>query len=175
MSIEAVARALNVEGVTPAERLVLIGIANHDGDGGAWPSISTLARYACVTPRNVQKTIRQMEAKGWLQVQRNAGGTLQTGPHVRPNRYLIAWSKFSTGVSPTTGGRKSTGVSPTTGDPLSPTTPEPSIEPSGGKFPSQTGPRAARGRHREIRPYDVPAEEAEVIEARYGITNEDES
>ena len=46
MSVESISWALRVQELTPTDKLVLIGIANHDGDGGSWPSIATLAMYA---------------------------------------------------------------------------------------------------------------------------------
>lgn len=89
MSIESLSWALNTPGVSSAERLVLIGVANHDGDGGAWPSMATLARYACVTERSVQRTIEGLVAKGFMSVGLNEGGTLRTRRDRRPNRYVL--------------------------------------------------------------------------------------
>jgi len=70
-------------------KLVLLGIANHDGDGGAWPSVNTLAKYANVTPRNVQKAIAQLGSAGELIIYTNDGGTRAMPDHRRPNRYEI--------------------------------------------------------------------------------------
>lgn len=89
MSVESLSWALNTPGVSAAERLVLVGIANHDGDGGAWPSMSTLARYACVTERSVQRTIGGLVAKGFVSVGQNEGGTFGTRRDRRPNRYVL--------------------------------------------------------------------------------------
>jgi len=47
-------------------KLVLIGIANHDGDGGAWCSTTTLARYANIERRQVKKILRELEELGEL-------------------------------------------------------------------------------------------------------------
>lgn len=89
MSVESLSRALNYPDVTAAERLVLIGIANHDGDGGAWPSIETLARYACVTPRSVQRTLRRLVTRGLVSVEYQQGGTHDCRSGRRPNRYRL--------------------------------------------------------------------------------------
>jgi hypothetical protein len=70
-------------------KLVLLGIANHQGDGGAWPSVATLARYANVHERNVQRAIDQLVAKGELVVQLQDGGGHATPDHRRPNRYDV--------------------------------------------------------------------------------------
>lgn len=89
MSVETLALVLHHSRATGTDKLVLIGIANHDGDGGAWPSVSTLAKYANVQPRAVQKSIRKLEQLGEVVVHRNAGGTLATAAHERPNRYDV--------------------------------------------------------------------------------------
>jgi hypothetical protein len=70
-----------------AAKLVLIGIANHDGDGGAWPAVATLARYAGVTPRNVQKALAELEKLGEIRRLVSAGGDHSTADHLRPNLY----------------------------------------------------------------------------------------
>jgi hypothetical protein len=69
-------------------KLVLVGIANHDGDGGAWPAIDTLATYANTSRRAVQYALRELEANGELAMALQDGGT--RGPaHLRPNRYVV--------------------------------------------------------------------------------------
>ncbi len=70
-------------------KLVLLGIANHAGDGGAWPSVGTLAKYANVTTRNVQKAVDQLVQLGELHVHVQGGGTHRTKDHERPNRYDV--------------------------------------------------------------------------------------
>lgn len=70
-------------------KVVLLGIANHDGDGGAWPSIDTLARYANVDRRSVKRAIRALEALGEVVVYANDGGHRGTPNDRRPNRYEI--------------------------------------------------------------------------------------
>jgi len=69
-------------------KLVLLGIANHDGDGGAYPAVETLAKYANVTIRNVQKSIAWLvehgELRVWLQ-----DGDPRRPPHERTNRYAV--------------------------------------------------------------------------------------
>lgn len=87
MSIEALSIALNHSTLEGTARLVLIGIANHDGDGGAWPSIASLARYAHVHPRTVQKVIPKIVAAREIRVVRNGGGTVATANWARPNLY----------------------------------------------------------------------------------------
>jgi len=87
VSIESMTIALHHSRATGSARLVLVGIANHDGDGGAWPSIATLAKYASITPRNVQKAIQHLERLGEIRRHVGAGGTHLTADHMRPNLY----------------------------------------------------------------------------------------
>lgn len=87
MSVESLTIALHHSKAQGTARVVLLGIANHDGDGGAWPSIATLARYANVSPRNVQRAIDQLIALKEIRRDLNAGGTPTTQATRRPNLY----------------------------------------------------------------------------------------
>lgn len=87
MSIESVAIALHHSRANGTAKLVLIGIANHDGDGGAWPSVATLAKYAGVDPRSVQRSIEKLEKLHEVRRFVQAGGDHRIADHQRPNRY----------------------------------------------------------------------------------------
>lgn len=87
VSVEALGWALNVGGLSTVQRIVLVGIANHHGDGGSWPSVKTLARYACASERSVQYAIRELERAGLVVRSVNGGGTRETRSDRRPNRY----------------------------------------------------------------------------------------
>jgi hypothetical protein len=89
VSVESIAIALHHSRATGAAKLVLVGIANHDGDGGAWPSVATLARYAGIDARNVRKAIQRLEDLGEIRRHVQAGGTAQTPEHRRPNWYAF--------------------------------------------------------------------------------------
>lgn len=89
MSVEQLALVLNHAKAKGTAKVVLIGIANHDGDGGAWPSITTLARYANVSRSNVQEAIARLVRDGLLLVEYQEGGDLRTPRSERPNRYHI--------------------------------------------------------------------------------------
>lgn len=89
MSVESVAVVLHHSAASGTAKNVLIGIANHDGDGGSWPSIASLAKYARVTERNVQVAIRKLVKLGEIEVHLQAGGNRQTDPRYRANRYDI--------------------------------------------------------------------------------------
>ena len=72
-----------------AARLVMVGIANHDGDGGAWPSVATLAKYACVSERRVQQAITELCGLGEIERMVQQGGTHRTPEWSRPNLYMF--------------------------------------------------------------------------------------
>lgn len=89
MSVEALTAVLHHSKAKGTPKLVLLGIANHQGDGGAWPAVSTLARYANVTERNVQKALEQLVQLGEVAVHRQAGGNARMRDWERPNRYDV--------------------------------------------------------------------------------------
>lgn len=89
MSVEAMAVVLHHSRARGTARLVLLGIANHQGDGGAWPSVATLARIANVSESSVHRAIRDLAASGELGIARQAGGGLALKDYERPNRYDV--------------------------------------------------------------------------------------
>lgn len=92
MSVESISLVLNHSRATGVAKLVMIGIANHDGDGGAWPSQATLARYANCTDRTVRSALLELVALGELIVHSRKGGSRKTDPRHRPNLYELTLS-----------------------------------------------------------------------------------
>lgn len=121
MSFEAVSWALEAP-VSGTQKVLLIGVASHADRYGdnAWPSIETLARYAYVDARSVQRAIGELVKAGFLYRDVNGGGSRQTASHMRPNLYRLNMAK-------THAAHPLTPASPL---PLTPASPEPSIEPS---------------------------------------------
>jgi len=93
MSIEAVSLVLNKSKAQGRAKLVLLGIANHLGDHGAWPSIATLARYANASERSVKRDIQELIALGELQVDKQAAPINQ---QYKTNLY---WITIEAGVT----------------------------------------------------------------------------
>lgn len=89
MSVEALSVCLHHSKAKGTAKLVLLGIANHAGDGGAWPSVATLARYANVTERNVQKALGTLAGLGEVRVHVQQGGLGGVPDFTRPNRYDV--------------------------------------------------------------------------------------
>lgn len=72
---------------SPVVKLVLLGIASHDGDGGAWPSVSTLAEYALCSARTVQRAVDELERLREVRRVVQAGGPRNMPDYERPNLY----------------------------------------------------------------------------------------
>ncbi len=72
---------------TQTMKLILIKIADMDGDGGAWPAMETLANAAMVTKDAARKAVRQLEQLGEIKTHLNEGGGLRTQKHMRTNVY----------------------------------------------------------------------------------------
>jgi hypothetical protein len=93
MSIEAVSLVLNESKATGRAKLVLIGIANHLGDQGAWPSIARLARYANASQRSVKRDIQELIALGELEVE------LQNAPMNSQYKTNLYWITIPSAVT----------------------------------------------------------------------------
>jgi hypothetical protein len=72
---------------TRTTKLVLLKIADMDGDGGAWPSMDTLAKSAMVGREAARKAVRQLEDLGEIKTHINEGGGIRTQKHMRTNVY----------------------------------------------------------------------------------------
>jgi hypothetical protein len=100
MSIEVMSLVLNHSKATGRAKLVLLGIANHQGDQGAWPSIATLARYANASERSVKRDIQDLVELGELLVQVNAA---PVDAQYKPNLYWVTISGVTDSASGVTG------------------------------------------------------------------------
>lgn len=90
MSVEHIAIVLHHSRAKGTAKLVLIGIANHDGDAGAFPSQETLAKYANVDVRNVRKAIESLVSLGEVAVHERGGlRRMIASPRHQSNRYEI--------------------------------------------------------------------------------------
>lgn len=102
-----------------AQKLLLLGVAVHDGEGGSWPSVSTLSTYAGIAERNVRAGLAKLQAAGWIEVHRNEGGTRNTRADRRTNLYVVDYDRLTARgdatipPSPPTGGS----LDPSRGDP----------------------------------------------------------
>ena len=82
-------------------RLVLLAIADHQGEIGAWPSIATLAKMVNASERSVKRDIQELQSLGELRVElQNA----PTGGQYKTNRYWVTLKGATSGVTNTTSG-----------------------------------------------------------------------
>lgn len=75
MSIEVMNAVWKHSKAEGRARLVLLAIADHQGEIGAWPSIERLAEMTNASVRSVQRDIQILEALGELQVERRQAPT----------------------------------------------------------------------------------------------------
>ena len=72
MAVEIMTAVWNHSKASPASKLVLLAIADHQGERGAWPSESTLARMTGMSERSVRRKIVELVELGELSVEVNA-------------------------------------------------------------------------------------------------------
>jgi len=85
MAIEKMVDVLHKSKATPRAKLVLLGIANHEGENGAYPSISTLAKYANCSERSVKRDLQELVQLGELIIENQAA---PIASKYRPNLYF---------------------------------------------------------------------------------------
>ena len=76
--------------MAPIDKLVLLKLADcasEDGSG-AWPAVKTIAKHCGIHERTVQRSLRELEAAGYIEVQRPSNGTL-------PNVYRVRCGDYS--------------------------------------------------------------------------------
>ena len=86
MSIQVMNAVWKHSQSTGRARLVLLAIADHQGEMGAWPSIATLADMTNASELSVKRDIAELEALGELKVQRRQA---PTGGQYRANLYWV--------------------------------------------------------------------------------------
>lgn len=130
MSIEAITWALSAP-LGGNQKVLLIGAANHAHPDGseAYPSLDTLARYACCDRSTARRNVRKLVADGWL-IEDGLGPKGQT-------KYRLPLDADPVGLQNATGGNQPQGGlqnTPSGGGTATPPEPslEPSIEPSRG-------------------------------------------
>jgi hypothetical protein len=66
--------AWKVDGLTSAEKFVLVALADRADEAGiCWPSLADIARRCCVSERHARTILRSIEAAGHVSTQRSAG------------------------------------------------------------------------------------------------------
>lgn len=70
------------------DKLILLGIANHDGDGGSFPAIATLAKYGNCSPASVKRSLAVLMEAGAI-VRHIQAGNLRIPEWARTNLYEV--------------------------------------------------------------------------------------
>lgn len=86
MSIEIMNAVWRESQADGRARLVLLAIADHQGEIGAWPSIATLARMVNSSERSVQRDIQYLQKIGELQVEVQSA---PSGGQYKSNLYWV--------------------------------------------------------------------------------------
>jgi hypothetical protein len=135
MSVHITSRAWKIPGLTPAEKLVLIRLADSANDEGVcWPALATIARDCDIDRRSVRRIIARLEARGLVHraARYNAKG-LQTSSWLTvlpPDDRRPATSE--------TGGDRSVLPKAPQGGPVGPTGGDRSVLPGGDRSVLQT-------------------------------------
>ena len=75
---------LLIAGVSDRAKLLWAVLERHQGAGAeSWPSRSHLAEHLRCSRWSLERAIDELEASGWIRVQRSAGGRTKT------NRYVV--------------------------------------------------------------------------------------
>lgn len=114
MSVKVSAWVWSIEQDNPVDRLVLLAIADcaADDGGNAWPSMTTLAKKACVTKRGAQIAVRRLVAAGLVKV----GEGLGRG---RCNQYTVLINSEQRSSLPTKKSEPASPIDPVKGEPHS--------------------------------------------------------
>lgn len=86
MTIQTMQAVWNHSKAEGRARVVLLAIADHQGEMGAWPSIATLAKMANASERSVQRDIQKLIELGELEVRIKAAPTRS---QYRANLYWV--------------------------------------------------------------------------------------
>lgn len=85
MSLKALSIVYEATGLTPMEKLVSLALANHqDQDGRCWPSHEVLKTRCCTSKSTIIRTLKSLEKKGLVHVQRRIIDNLKA-----PNVYRL--------------------------------------------------------------------------------------
>jgi hypothetical protein len=89
MRIESMAVVLHHAPFAGRDKLILLGIANHDGDGGSFPAIATLAKYGNCSPASVKRSLAVLMDAGAIVRHIQGGGNHRTPEWARTNLYEV--------------------------------------------------------------------------------------
>lgn len=122
-----------LQGMSPAQKAVLISLADQANDQGVcWPAVDSIAMRCCLSKRAVQQAIKWLRGAGIVSVEERQGRS--TMYSVTPAAYAPQQEMHPS--------RKCTRAAnaPTPADAAPRTVIEPTREPSGNLLPTRSGP-----------------------------------
>ncbi|HCF3505209.1 TPA: helix-turn-helix domain-containing protein [Pseudomonas aeruginosa] len=164
-----------LQGMSPAQKAVLISLADQANDQGVcWPAVDSIATRCCLSKRAVQQAIKWLRSVGIVSVEERQGRSTMysvTPAAYAPQQEMHPSSKCTpAGNAPTPAGSAPTppqDLHPTPADAAPRTVIEPTREPSGNLLPADSGqPDAERDRQQACRA--IWSAYAAAYQHRYG-------
>ncbi|WP_134609099.1 helix-turn-helix domain-containing protein [Pseudomonas aeruginosa] len=144
-----------LQGMSPAQKAVLISLADQANDQGVcWPAVDSIATRCCLSKRAVQQAIKWLRSVGIVSVEERQGRS--TMYSVTPAAYAPPQEMHPSSKCTRAGNAPRTVIEPTR---------EPSGEPS--PLPTRSGPAAGEALQEACR--SVWAAYRAAYEARWGV------
>ncbi|HBO8835577.1 TPA: helix-turn-helix domain-containing protein [Pseudomonas aeruginosa] len=122
-----------LQGMSPAQKAVLISLADQANDQGVcWPAVDSIAMRCCLSKRAVQQAIKWLRSAGIVSVEERQGRS--TMYSVTPAAYAPPQEMHPSSKCTRAGN------APTPADAAPRTVIEPTREPSGSLLPTRSGP-----------------------------------
>ncbi|MBG4152244.1 helix-turn-helix domain-containing protein [Pseudomonas aeruginosa] len=164
-----------LQGMSPAQKAVLISLADQANDQGVcWPAVDSIATRCCLSKRAVQQAIKWLRSAGIVSVEERQGRS--TMYSVTPAAYAPPQEMHPSSKC-TRAGNASTPADtappppqemhPTPADAAPRTVIEPTREPSGNLLPTRSGPAAGEALQEACR--SVWAAYRAAYEERWGV------
>ncbi|MFU4797105.1 helix-turn-helix domain-containing protein [Pseudomonas aeruginosa] len=156
-----------LQGMSPAQKAVLISLADQANDQGVcWPAVDSIATRCCLSKRAVQQAIKWLRGAGIVSVEERQGRSTMysvTPAAYAPPQEMHPSSKCTpAGNAPTPAGN-----APTPADAAPRTVIEPTREPSGNLLPTRSGSAADEAMQEACR--SVWAAYRAAYEARWSV------
>ncbi|HFX1358668.1 TPA: helix-turn-helix domain-containing protein [Pseudomonas aeruginosa] len=122
-----------LQGMSPAQKAVLISLADQANDQGVcWPAVDSIATRCCLSKRAVQQAIKWLRGAGIVSVEERQGRS--TMYSVAPAAYAPPQEMHPSSICTPAAN------APTPADAAPRTVIEPTREPSGNLLPTRSGP-----------------------------------
>ncbi|MEL7937654.1 helix-turn-helix domain-containing protein [Pseudomonas delhiensis] len=136
-----------LQGMSPAQKAVLISLADNANDEGVcWPSVARIAERTCLSERAVQTAIKALAAAGALKIESRQGRstmfTITPAAYAPPQEMHPRKSRTPAGNAPTPAApapQPPQEMHPTPADAAPRTVREPKPEPTGNLLPAGSG------------------------------------